>query len=45
MELKELLAKIKERPAKEHPLMKKLREQNPDVAEKIKNLFHKEETK
>lgn len=45
MEFKELLAKIKEKPAKEHPLMKKLREQNPEVAEKIKNLLHKEETK
>ena len=45
MELKELLAKLKERPAKEHPLLKRLREQNPEAAQKIKNLFRKEETK
>lgn len=47
MTLQELLAKLKERQktAPEHPLIKKLREQNPEVAEKIKNLFHKEETK
>ncbi len=46
MELKELLAKLKEKQhAKEHPLIKKLREQNPEAAQKIKNLFRKEENK